>query len=73
VKVGELDDDQTVERRARIRRRQTPVDAADPLRLVQQIGEAEGGGPGGRGRRPQPVASEPAQVRSPGAVPAGPP
>ena len=62
VEVGELHDDEAVERRVGVRRRQAPVDAAHPLRLVQQIGEAEGGGPGDRGRRPQPVAREPAQV-----------
>ena len=73
VEVGELHHGEAVERRVGVRRRQAPVHAAHPLGLVQQIGETEGGGPDGRGRRPQPVAREPVQLTSSGAVPAGPP
>ena len=73
VEVRELHDGEAVERRGGVRRRQAPVDAAHPLGLVQQVDEAEGGGPRGRGRRPQPVADGSVQLASPGAVPAGPP
>ncbi len=44
VEVRELHDGEAVERRVDVRRRQAPVHAAHPLRLVQQIGETESGG-----------------------------
>jgi hypothetical protein len=73
VEVREVHHGEPVERRVGVRRRQGKIDAAYPLRLVQEIDKAEGGGPGDRGRRPPRAASQPAQVASSGIVPAGPP